>query len=100
VPREIFIDQGRYFTSKLIESITQQYQINHMTSSPYHLQANGKVECTNKVLESILMKSVQIHHKDKEDKFPEAFWAYRTTWRNTTRFTPYELVYIKKSFSQ
>jgi hypothetical protein len=25
----------------------------------------------------------------------EAMWAYRTTWRNTTGFTPYELVYGK-----
>jgi len=27
---------------------------------------------------------------------PEALWAYRTTWRNKTRFTPYELVYGKQ----
>jgi hypothetical protein len=25
----------------------------------------------------------------------EALWAYRTTWRNTTGFSPYELVYGK-----
>jgi hypothetical protein len=23
-------------------------------------------------------------------------WAYRTTWKNTTGFTPYELVYGKQ----
>jgi hypothetical protein len=28
--------------------------------------------------------------------FLEALWAYRTTWRNTTRFTPYNLVYGKQ----
>jgi hypothetical protein len=26
----------------------------------------------------------------------EALWAYKTTWKNTTSFTPYELVYGKK----
>ena len=26
---------------------------------------------------------------------PEALWAYRTTWRNTTGFSPFELVYGK-----
>jgi len=28
---------------------------------------------------------------------PEALWAYRTTWRNTTGFSPYELVFGKNA---
>jgi len=54
------------------------------------------VESTNKVLESILTKTVQLHHKDWADRLPEALWAYRTTWRNTTGYTPYQLVYGKQ----
>ena len=30
------------------------------------------------------------------EKLPESLWAYRTTWINTTRHTPYELVYGKQ----
>ena len=26
----------------------------------------------------------------------EALWAYRRTWKNTTSFSPYEMVYGKK----
>ena len=37
-----------------------------------------------------------MHHKDWADRLPEALWAYRTTWRNTTRYTPYQLVYGKQ----
>eukprot|EP00253_Pinus_taeda_P017664 PITA_17664 len=29
-------------------------------------------------------------------RLPEALWAYRTTWRNTTGHSPYELVYGKE----
>jgi hypothetical protein len=54
------------------------------------------VESTNKVIEAILTKTVQLHHKDWVDRFPEALWAYKTTWRNTTGHTPYELVYGKQ----
>jgi hypothetical protein len=54
------------------------------------------VESTNKVLESILTKIVQLHHRDWEDRLLEALWAYQTTWRNTTGHTPYELVYGKQ----
>jgi hypothetical protein len=38
---------------------------------------------------------VQIHHKYWANRLPESLWAHRKTWRNTTRFTPYELVYGK-----
>jgi hypothetical protein len=51
------------------------------------------VESTNKVLETILTKTIYLHHKDWTDRLPEELWAYQTTWRNTIGFTPYELVY-------
>jgi transposase InsO family protein len=59
IPREIVTDNGTQFTSYSMEALTQRYQIKHYKSSPYHPQANGKVESTNKVLEVILTKTVQ-----------------------------------------
>jgi hypothetical protein len=53
------------------------------------------VESTNKVIESILTKTVKESRKDWSHMLLEALWAYRTTWRNTTEFSPYELVYGK-----
>jgi len=41
------------------------------------------------------MKTIQLHQKDWVEIFPEALWAYQTTWHNTTGFTPYDLVYGK-----
>ena len=96
VPRGIVTDQGTQFMSKLVKSITEQYQIRHRTSSPYHPQANGQVESTNKVIEVILTKTIQSSHTEWTDRLPEALWSYRTTWRNTTGYTPYELVYGKQ----
>ena len=54
------------------------------------------MESTNKVLEVILTKTIQSNHKDWAYRLPEALWAYRTTWRNTIRHIPYELVYGKQ----
>ena len=53
------------------------------------------MESKNKVIEAILTKTVKENRKDWSYKLPEALWAYRTTWRNTTGFSPYELVYGK-----
>lgn len=96
VPREIVTDQGTQFMSKLVKLITRQYQIRHRTSSPYHPQASGQVESTNKVIEAILTKTIQYNHIDWLDRLPEELWAYRTAWRNTIGYTPYKLMYGKQ----
>lgn len=96
VPREIVTDHGAQFTSKAMQSLVQQYQIKHRKSIPYHPQANGLIESTNKVLEAIITKIVQLHHTDRTEKLLEALWAYRIAWRTTTGFTRYELVYGKQ----
>ena len=38
---------------------------------------------------------VKSHHRDWADRLPKPLWAYHTTWRNTTGFYPYDLVYGK-----
>eukprot|EP00253_Pinus_taeda_P028240 PITA_28240 len=77
-PRELVTDQGSQFTSNLIEDLLAHHKIKHRTSTPYHPQANGR--------------------KDWADRLVEATWAYNTTWKTTTSFTPYELVYGKRAF--
>ena len=79
-----------------MKEITMKYGIRHCKSSPYYPQDNGQVESTNKVLEAILTKTIHLHHKDWEDRLPEALWAYRITWRNTIGHTLYELMYGKQ----
>ena len=64
VPQEIVIDQGAQFTSKLVRQIVEKYKIKHHKSSPYHPQANGNVESTNKILEAIMTKTVKKHIRD------------------------------------
>jgi hypothetical protein len=96
VPREIVTDQGTQFTSKMMKEMIEKYGIKHCKSSPYHPQANGQVESKIKFLEAIVTKTIYLHHQDWADRLLEALWAYQTTWRNTTRHTPYELVYGKQ----
>lgn len=81
----------------MIEDLLTRHKIKHRTSTPYHPQANGQVEVTNKALEGILTKVVSSNRKYWAERLVEATWAYNTTWKTTTRFTPYELVYGKKA---
>ena len=95
IPREVVLDGGAQFTSHKIAKIMQKYGVKHRVTSPYHPQVNGQVESTNKTLENILTKIVAYHRRDWAQKLQEALWVYRKTWWNTTRFSPFELVYRK-----
>lgn len=54
------------------------------------------MEVANRALEDILTKVVSSNRKYWEDRLVEATWAYNTTWKTTTGYTPFELVYEKK----
>ena len=95
IPMEIVMDGGPQFTSHLIKKLVEKYGIHHRISSPYHPQENGQVESTNKFIEGILTNIVANHRRNWAEKLPEVSWAYKTTWRNTIGFSPYELVYGK-----
>eukprot|EP00253_Pinus_taeda_P026082 PITA_26082 len=95
VPRELVTDGGPPFNSYGFKTTLKKYLIHHRMTTPCHAQANGQVEGTNKVIESILTKTMKENRRDWSQRLFEALWAYRTTWRNTTGFSPYELVYGK-----
>ena len=45
-------------TSYGFKNTLQKYHIKHKMTTPYHPQANGQVESTNKVIEAILTKTM------------------------------------------
>ena len=67
-PRELVTNQGSKYTSHMIENLLIQHKIKHRTSTPFHPQANGQVEVTNKVLEGILTNVISSSRKDWEDR--------------------------------
>eukprot|EP00253_Pinus_taeda_P013694 PITA_13694 len=79
-----------------ITTTLQNHHITHRVTSPYHPQANGQVESTNKVIEAILTKIVSTNRRDWVARLLEALWAYRTTWKNTTGYSLYQLVFGKE----
>jgi len=42
------------------------------------------------------MKTIASHRRDWVARLPKALWAYRTIWRSTTSYSPYQLVFGKQ----
>eukprot|EP00253_Pinus_taeda_P016153 PITA_16153 len=96
LPREIITDGRPQFVGNKLAATLNNYHIQHKITTPYHPQANGQVEKSNKIIESILTKTIASHRRDWAARLPEALWAYRTTWRSTTDYSPYQLVFGKQ----
>ena len=71
-PRELATHQDSKFTSNLIEDLLTHHKIKHKNSTPYHRQANGHVEVSNRSLEGILTKVVSSSRKDWVDRLVKA----------------------------
>ena len=57
IPYEVVSDQGPQFTSREFNKFVSGYGIRHVMGSPYHHQANGKVEAAVKQAKRILRVS-------------------------------------------
>ena len=61
-------------------------------TTPYHPQSDGLVERMNETL--LMMLSIRAQEEKRWDEFlPELLMAYRATVHDTTKFTPYHLMF-------
>jgi hypothetical protein len=75
--------------SELIEKLGLQ----HENSTPYYPHANGQVEAINKFLITMLRWMIGIHKKSWHTMLFSTLWAYQTSVKSATEFTPFYLVY-------
>lgn len=68
LPIEIVSDRGTHFLNEVIEHVLKELMVVHKKSTPYHPQANGHAESTNKILCTVLTKIVSQTKTDWEQK--------------------------------
>ena len=93
MPQAIVTDHGSHFRDYMMVELTSKLGLRHSNSIPYYPQANGQVEAVNKVLVTMLQRTIGMHKSNWHLMLFSALWAYWTSTKDATSFTPFQLVY-------
>ena len=74
VPDVVVTDNGGQFDSDEFRRFAQDWEFNHVTTSPYHSQSNGKVKSAVKIAKKVIKKA---------KRCGQDVWKAILDWRNT-----------------
>lgn len=81
----------------MMTKLTVKLGLHHDSYTPYNLQEIGQVEVVNKVFTTMIKRIVRIHKKNWHLMPFLALWAYHTSAKTSTGFTPFQLAYYKEA---
>ena len=93
IPKDLVSDHRKHFKNEVFEELSHHLGFSHEFASPYYPQSNRQVEAINKVLKAMLQRMVNNHKTNRHQMLFSALWAYCTTVKTSTSFTPFHLVY-------
>ncbi|UYV83886.1 hypothetical protein LAZ67_X000509, partial [Cordylochernes scorpioides] len=96
-PREIVMDRGRNFQSRLIQELTKNCHIKKKTTTAYHPQTNGLTERLNRTIADMLSMYMDLDQKNWDEMLPFITFAYNTARQESTGFTPFFLVHGREA---
>ena len=91
-PRRILMDQGKTFTSEVVEQLCSQFGISQSTMTAYHPQGNGQVEHAHQTLGRMIGK-LEDEFTGQWPKHFSKMHAYNLTWSAVTSYSPHFLMF-------
>jgi len=93
-PGKLISDRGTEYVNRAIDLLSTSMKIKRKVTTPYHPAGNGKTERSHRFLNDIIAKGLQGRmHDEWEHLVPAALFAMRTSVNDSTRYTPYMLMY-------
>ena len=96
-PAYLISDQGKAFTGHLISNLCELYGVQKLRTSSYHAQTNGQVERMNQTIIRMIGKLEQDKKARWSEHLPEMLAAYNGTHSAVTGYSPYFLLFGRKS---
>ena len=96
-PAYLVSDQGKAFTGHVIMHLCELYGVQKLRTSPYHAQTNGQVERMNQTIICMIGKLEEDRKACWSEHLPELLLAYNTTCSTVTRYSPYYLLFSRRT---
>ena len=93
VPEQLLSDPGPNFLSEVIQEVCTLLGVEKVNTSGYHPQTDGLIERFNRTIITMLFKSVEKHGRDWDAHLPYLLFAYRVSAQESTRESPFFLLY-------
>ena len=96
-PAYLISDQGKAFTGHIITHLCDLYGVQKLRTSPYHAQTNGQVERMNQMIICMISKLEEDKKASWSEHLPELLLAYNATHSAVTGYSPYYLLFGRRS---
>ena len=96
-PAYLVSDQGKAFTGHLISNLCELYGVQKLRTLPYHAQTHDQVERMNQTIIRMIGKLEEDKKARWSEHLPEMLSAYNGTRSAVTGYSPYFLLFGRKS---
>ena len=96
-PAYLISDQEKAFMCHIITHLCDLYGVQKLRTSPYHAQTNGQVEHMNQTIIHMIGKLEEDKKACWSKHLPELLLAYNTTCSAGTGYSPYYLLFGRRS---
>ena len=96
ISKVIISNRDPKFTGNFSKSLYKGLDTKFNFITSYHLQTNGQIERFNQVLEDMLQMYVRYYPKKWEDYLHLVEFAYNNHYQDSTKVSPFEILYGSK----
>ena len=96
-PAYLVSDQGKAFMGHIITHLYDLYGVQKLRTSPYHAQTNGQVERMNQTIIRMIGKLEEDKRACWSEHLLELLLAYNATRSTVTGYSPYYLLFGRRS---
>ena len=93
LPKVLQSDCGSNFTSKLFAEHMHDLGIQHITSTPYHPESQGKIERFHQTMKSMIKKYCMESGSDWDKELPYLLFAFRSAPSESLGYSPFQLIF-------
>ena len=97
LPQKLLSDRGRNFESRVIEQLCKLLQIKKVFTCPYNPKSDSVCERFNRTLIGMLGTLKEEKRNEWHKYVPHLVGVYNSTQHSSTGFSPFELMFGRKS---